>query len=362
MPLSPELEAEYAAACLPFIGGAIEERHTKVRNWRIFLEISSACNLRCPSCCKGNMGETNGLKYEHKTGLMDFDLMERILDKITTENPESILFLYGNSEGWLHPRLPECITAIKQRGLHPEISTNLNYMQRVDETLAAGPDYIIVSLSGFTQEVYERGHAGGDIEKVKTNMALLSEANSRQAKPVNMAINFHCYLYNQHEIAPMKEYATSLGFGFFTSLARAISMESTIQWCRENDPEATPFEVQAGQPDWNQLLPPVSQQWRDIMGQLKIPPTEARRLYRKIPVAKVCPVGAGMLFTFIRHDGLVQLCACTADRRITLGNYLDLTPDQMIEKRTGHSICGQCLKYRLNLYYMISGGHFTSPT
>jgi len=80
-------------------------------------------------------------------------------------------------------------------------------------------------------------------------------------------------------------------------------------------------------------------------------------------VSRLCPVGAGMLFTFIRHDGLVQMCACTADRRITLGNYLDLTPDQMIEKRTDHSICKQCIKYRLNLYYMIvERDKWISPT
>ncbi len=361
--MTPELEAEYAAACVPFIDGAITEACTKLKNWRVFLEVNSLCQLRCASCTKGNQAPVNGLKYEHQTGLMDMDLMERILDKIKSENPEAIVFLYGNSEPFLHPRLPECITAIKSRGLHPEMSTNLNYVQRLDETLEAGPEFIIISMSGFTQEVYERGHGGGKIEKVKENMRLFSEANSRVANKVKIACNFHVYQYNEHEIAPMKEYATSLGLGFFTSLARAISMENTIQFCREKDPDATPFEMQDGRPDWNQVLPPVSQQWRDIMDQLRIPPTKAREMYRQIPVSRVCPVGAGSLFTFIRHDGLVQMCACTADRRITLGNYLDMTPDQMIEKRTGHSICKQCLSYRLPLYYMLANRKaWESPT
>lgn len=354
--MSPELEAEYAAAAVPFIDGAIEEQHTKLHNWRVFLECNSACNLRCPSCTKGNMGKIEGLKYDHKTGFMDEELMEKILDKVARENPNAIVFTYGNSEPFLHPKLPECITAIKRRGLHPEMSTNLNYLQRVEETLEAGPELIIISLSGFTQDIYVRGHAGGNIEKVKENMKVIAEANAARPadKRIKILVNYHEYTDNGHELPLMKEYASSLGIGFFTSYARAISMENTIQYCRAHDPSATEFEVQEGKPDWNKVLPPVTPTYEAAMKRLKIPPTDAIEMYKHHPMSRVCPVGAGSLFTFIRYDGTVQMCACTADRRITLGHYLDMTPDEMIEKRTGHAICKQCLPRRLNLYYMIS--------
>ncbi len=352
--MSPDLEAQYAASCKPFIGGCIEEKHTKLRSWRYFLEVNSACQLRCPTCTKGNMDG-----YDHKTGLMDMDLMERILDKIQSENPESIVFLYGNSEPFLHPRLPECITAIKRRGLNAQMSTNLNHVARVEDVMAAGPDYIIVSLSGFTQDVYVKGHAGGHIEKVKENMKEVSSINKGR---INMAVNYHIYTDNQHEVEAMKNYATSLGFGFFTSLARAISMENAIQYCRHHDKECTPFEVQEGRPDWNQALPPVGETYKSAMDRLLIQPSQARAMYENVPVSNVCPVGAGSIFTFIRHDGKTQMCSCTADRRITVGDYLDTTPEQMIEQRTGHSICKQCLKYRTNLYFMIADNRFTPPT
>jgi len=349
--MTPELQAQYEAASIPFwsTGGAISEAHTKLNHWRVFLEINSKCSLHCPSCTKGD--ETG---YEHLTGYMDEDLMERILDKLTVENPNAIVFTYGNSEPFINPKLAECLASIKRRGLRAEFSTNLNFVRRLDDVLAARPDMIIISLSGFTQEIYERGHAGGNIEKVKENMKLVSEAHARAEHKTSIAVNFHVYDYNAHELPLMKEYATGLGLGFFTSFARAISMEKTIQYCRAHDPDATPFEVQPGRPDWNAAFPPSSKLYEDTMNTLHIPPTEAREMYKEIPMSEVCPVGAGMLFTFIRHDGLVQMCACTADRRITLGHYLDMTPDQMIEKRTGHSICKQCLKYRLNLYYMIA--------
>lgn len=349
MSLSPELQAAYEESYRPFVegGGAITEAQTKMRPWRVFLEINSACNLACPTCTKGNKAG-----YDHQTGLMDTALMEACLDKVRNENNQAIVFLYGNSEPFLHPRLPECITAVKSRGLRCEMSTNLNYLQRVEETLAAHPDFMIVSLSGFTQEVYVKGHAGGNIEKVKRNMKILGEANAKLENPVTISVNYHVYNDNGHELELMREYAASCGVGLFTSNARAISMENAIQYMREKEGDS-PFEVQPGRPDWNTALPPVTQQWRDTMDRLKIPPQNARAMYEKWPVQPVCPVGAGSMFTFIRHDGKVQLCACTADRRISLGEYLSTNVDEMIERRTGHAICKQCLKYRLNLYFHI---------
>lgn len=348
MPMTPEMQKAFDDAAVPFYqgGGAIDLATTRLKSWRYFLEVNSVCNLHCPTCTKGNQKG-----YDHLTGVMEPELMERILDKIKTENPNAIVFLYGNSEPFLHPRLPECIASIKSRGLHPEFSTNLNVIQKVEETLAAQPDMIIISLSGFTQEVYEKGHAGGKIERVLANMAVIAEANAKATPRIKIAVNYHVYNDNAHEIAPMKEYAEGLGLEFFTSFARAISMENAIQYCRFNDPNATPFEVQEGRPDWNKALPPVGQTYIDAMKRLKIPPTMGREMYGRFPEHKVCPIGS--MFTFIRHDGKTSLCACVADRRIVLGDFLDTTQDQLIEQRTGHAVCQQCTKYSMRYYFHI---------
>lgn len=351
--MTTELQSRYDEATKPFIegGGAITAQEATMHSWRYFLEINSACNLKCPTCTKGNQREVEGLKYEHKNGLMDWELMEKCIDKIRNENNRAIVFLYGNSEPFLHPKLPECIAAVKARGLRCELSSNLNYVQRVEETLDARPDYFIISLSGFTQPVYVKGHAGGNIDKVKANMAILGEANRTRQIPI--FVNYHLYNDNGHELELMREFAAGHGIGLFTSTARAISMENAIQYCREKDGNP-PYEVQNGRPDWNAILPPVSPQWRETMERLKIPPQQAREMYSKYPVSDICPIGAGGIFTFIRHDGKIELCACVADRRITIGDYLSTNVGEMMERRTGHSICKQCIKYRLNLYFMIA--------
>jgi MoaA/NifB/PqqE/SkfB family radical SAM enzyme len=349
--MTPERQAEYEEAAKPFISGAISQETTRLKSWRYFLEVNSACTLHCPTCTKGDHPG-----FEHKNGFMDWDVMEKILDKIKSENPNAIVFTYGNSEPFVHPKLPEVILAIKARGLHPEMSTNLNFVRRVPELLDAHPDLIIISLSGFTQDVYVRGHAGGDIEKVKANMRIIAEENNKRPLPtrVTILVNYHVYKYNEHEIPLMKEYATNLGIGFFTSFARAISMENAIQYCRSKDENATPYEIQEGRPDWNKEFPPVGKTYIDVMDQLRIPPTDAVAMYADVPKHEACPVAAGGMFTFIRHDGKTQLCACTADRRVHIGDFAETSSEELSRRAYGHSICKQCRHYRLNLYFHLA--------
>lgn len=351
--MTPELQAEYDEAAKPFYeghggGGAISIDQTRLRSWRYFLEINSACNLHCPTCTKGNKEG-----YDHQNGIMELEMMEKILDKIKSENPNAIVLTYGNSEPFIHPKLPECIRAIKARGLFAQVSSNLNWIRRVPEVLDARPDLIIVSLSGWSQEVYEKGHAGGDIEKVKANMRILADENNARAPSdrIQILVNYHVYNDNGHEVAEMSEYAKNLGFSFSTCFARAISMENAIQYCRSKDEEPTPYEVQEGKPDWNKALPPIGKTYVAAMERLKIDPTKARAMYEQYPVRKVCPVGD--MFTFIRHDGKTSLCACVADRRITVGDYLETPMETLSEQRRGHAICQQCQKYRMNLYFHI---------
>jgi len=352
--MTHEMQKAMDDASIPFIeaGGAISVEHTRMKSWRYFIEINSLCSLHCPTCTKG---VPSG--YDHKTGIMDPDLMEKILDKIQSENPKAICFLYGNSEPFLHPKLPECVASVKRRGLNAQLSTNLNSIRRVDELLAARPDMIIISLSGFTQEIYERGHAGGKIDKVKANMKVLGTFN--QFHKVDIQVNYHIYNDNQHEIGLMRVFAEECGFGFFTSYARAISMENAIQYNRSLDPDATPFDVQPGKPDYNAMLPPISQTYVDAMKRLVIPPNESVELYKDTPTHEHCPVG--WMFQFIRHDGKTEMCACVADRRLVLGDFLDTSQEQRIEQRHNHPICQQCSKYKLRYYFHLSSKKQWTP-
>lgn len=350
------LIAAYAESIRPYVecGGPIPSDAFKTRPWRVFIEINSNCNLRCVLCAAGNRKG-----YEHINGVMDMALLARVLDKIKSENPNAIVMPYGNSEPFLHPMLPECIESIKHRGLRCEVSSNFNHINRLDEFLAAGPDMLMISVSGFTQAVYGRSHIGGDIEVVKSNLLILKDALTKCPKPPHTLVHYHMYRDTiGHEFDQMKAFTESLGFQFINSWARCISMENTIQYLRWLEKERTgsvpPIPIGKDGQDWNALLPPVTEKFKENVERLSISPAKAVEMYAQFPIQKVCPVGD--IFTFIRHDGQASLCGCVSDRRLVLGNFLDLTQEQLSHLRRGHPICHECLRYRMNLYFHVVDG------
>jgi MoaA/NifB/PqqE/SkfB family radical SAM enzyme len=170
------------------------------------LELDSHCNLRCALCFPGNMEG-----YESTHGRMSLNLVERIYDKIITENPRAVVRPYGNSEPFLYPWLPEAIEAANRRGLLFELSSNLNYVQRLEETLAAKPSYLLVGISGWTQETYSRSHHGGDIEKVKANLIRLAALRAKY--PIRTLLNYHIYIDNRgEEMEEAKKFASDYGY------------------------------------------------------------------------------------------------------------------------------------------------------
>lgn len=354
MPLTPELEAAYTLAARPYkeADGPIPADVLGLKSWRYLIELNTACNLRCAMCING---ADNGYQRHTGNGLMNMAMLEQVLDKIKSENPNCILCPYGNGEPFLHPQLPECIQAIKRRGFRCELATNLHYTNRLDEVIASGPDIIIISVSGFTQETFSKSHRGGDIERVKKNIQTISEVRNNIAPNLQVAVSYHMYNDNLHEVQLMDEYVKSLGLFFMVSWARTISLENTVQAMRHLERQrggfVPDFPIGTDGHDWNKALPPAHPDFLQGMERLRFPPVRAHAMYARWPEAPVCLIGD--VFTYIRHDGKVALCAWIDDRRLQLGNYLEMTQDQISAARRGHGFCRECLRYRLNLYYHV---------
>ena len=350
----PELKAAYELSARPYLDvpSGLTAEYLSKRSWRYILEINSACNLRCTMCMAGNRKG-----FDYTPGIMKEELMQQVLDKIQSENPNAIVCSYANSEPFLHPRLAHCLAEIKKRGFRCELSSNLNRIDNLEEVLMAGPDQFIVSLSGFNQEVYEKQHVGGDIEKVKANCRVLAETRDRLGFKNVIAISFHKYLDNLHELPLIKEFANELGFYLIETWARAITIEPTIQALRfiesyKGGGDVKPYEKDSKGQDWNKLMPPADPVFMKNMEQLKVHPVRAVEMYKRWPISPVCLISE--VFTYIRHDGRVQLCPWTDDMRLTLGNYLEMTNEEMATARFGNPVCKECLKYRLNNYFHIA--------
>lgn len=344
-----ELDAAYKIAARPYLEapGPIPHRVLKLKSWRYIVEVNSACNLRCILCASGNR-----TGYEYTPGIMDMDLLDKVLDKIRSESEEVVVCCYANSEPMLHPDLPAVIRKVKERGLGCEISTNLHTLKNAAEILEAKPDYFTISVSGFSQDVYGRTHRGGDVEKVKENLKALRGIYIDVKSQVPIRISYHKYEDNQgEEMEKFRAFGWTLTIPFEEAWARAIILEPTVQALRSLEGRTEPFTVGPDGKDWNTLLPPADPEFIKNLTRLHFHPAKAREFYERFPVAPVCLISE--VFTYIRHDGRVQLCPWVDDMRMTLGNYLDMSQADIAKARLGHPFCQECLRYRLNLYFHI---------
>src|SRR5262249_16713522 len=117
---------------------------------------------------------------------------------------------------------------VKSRDLRCSISSNLQVLRNPEQLLASGLDLMRVSLSGFTQRIYELGHRGGDIEVVKHNMRRLAAAKASTGAGTTIEVLYHRYRDNAAEITPMASFSNWLGFEFRTILAYVTVVEKVL--------------------------------------------------------------------------------------------------------------------------------------
>lgn len=292
-----------------------------------YIDVFSYCNLRCPSCIVGN---EFGDKAEWPRGLMDVETLRRILDKATSECLVTSVGVFNWTEPLLNPQLPDLVREIRRRGISCRVSSNLNVREDYDfeALLEAAPNLLRVSTSGFTQSIYERGHAGGDVERVKRNLRRVAEIRRRRSrKTTRFIVFYHIYNDNQHEIEPMKAFVEDLGFTFSTTHAQIFPVEKII-------------DIREGR---------VSQSDRKVLDRLSLPLGEALDITSKEPAESCVLMDRQMVLDV---SGNVMLCCGASMNRVNaLGRYLDLSVEEIQARKNAHGLCGTCLKVNVPRYF-----------
>jgi len=289
------------------------------------IDIVGACNLRCPSCPVGNTGPVN------ESGLMSTELFQRIIDKAAAEFDICGVLLFNWTESLLHPELPEFIRIVKRKNLGCMLSSNLNILRNIDEILNAGPDHFRISLSGFSQEIYGKTHLHGQIERVKENMRLLSAAKKRlKAHKTKIAVYFHKYRHNMHEIEPMKRFAHELGFDFEDTWAYYMPLEKLLQL------------MEGGLPEKEQ---------RFVEEQFALPIVESVEAAKQIHDISRCYLLEDHLVVNVKGD--VALCCTVYDMNgpSNLGHFVDMTVEDVKKAKSRHPTCDSCAKHNIFLHY-----------
>lgn len=286
------------------------------------IDVVGSCNLRCPTCPVANWPPSS---WTGAKGFMEPDLLERIIRKALGESFIGRINLFAYTEPLLHPRLHDLVKVVKSHNLLCCISTNLNRLQNQDELLAANPDYLKISVSGFTQKHHGITHAGGNIEVVKRNMISLAEAKQRVRSKTRIEVDFHQYLTNLDDLPLMTEFARSLGFTLISGWAAFFPLEKTWTYA---------------EPD--KALAEVTNTDREILDRVAIPIADVLKMAAKTPV-KSCSLQDDNVVLDV--EGNVYLCCAVAmdSKRNRLAPYLSVSWETLRRLKQSHDLCDRCM-------------------
>jgi len=174
----------------------------------LFLKTSTGCNAGCKSCPAGRKEP----EEKELSGKMSAEMFRKIVDYILPQANITSIVLHYYNEPTLNDQIPDMIRYARSKRITTLMSTNGSYPQKLIPFLKAGLDNLIVSTSGFTQEVHTRSHKNTDIELIKheTFPAILWNKEPH----TDVRIGWHNYTYNLHERPLMQQWADVHGFTF----------------------------------------------------------------------------------------------------------------------------------------------------
>ena len=274
------------------------------------------CNLGCKSCPGGRKEDVPSDRP------MTVEMLRRIFDKVTKEAQVLVVRLYYYDEPLLIRDMPKFVALCHEYNLPATISSNLNVFDKYGPAvLKEAPDTLMISVSGFTQPVYERSHKGGDIEKVKANMVKVSELRDPKT---HVQVNWHHYRYNEHEEPLMREYARKLGFSMVSFATSLLPLERALKV----------WETGVDDPKGEDLLIPVKDA-REACFE--------RRQWE-------CD-GQNRVLT-VNGDGLVTNCNNRIYRANLRGSVFDSTVAEILKARKTDSDCVACQAIGGHIYAM----------
>lgn len=253
---------------------------------------------------------------------MTVEMLRRILDKVTKEARVLVVRLYYYDEPFLIRDMPKFVALCHEYNLPSTISTNLTMFDKYGPAiLKEAPTTLLISVSGFTQAVYERSHKGGDIEKVKANMVKVSQLRSPKT---HVQVNWHHYRYNEHEEPLMREYARKLGFSMVSFGTSLLPLERALRV----------WETGIDDPKGEDLLIPVKEARQACY---------ERRHWE-------CD-GQNRVLT-VNGDGFITNCNNRIYRENLRGSLFDTTVPALLKARKTDSDCVACQAIGGHIYAM----------
>lgn len=164
----------------------------------INLDLTSACNFRCPHCVDSgiiNTGES-----------LDLDIIRQSIDTLKDKGLLSVI-LIGGGEPTLHRDFEEIVRFSKERRLQVGIATNGSRLERVEKVagLLEDGDWLRLSLDTAQEETFRKAHLPASnvtLRKILENAAQIKKANPKISLGYSFVIVWEGIRYNGRELTP----------------------------------------------------------------------------------------------------------------------------------------------------------------
>ena len=296
------------------------------------IDVVGTCNLRCPSCPVGNMS-SSFIDTPRPKGFMDLEKFKKIIQKICAEDKSDFrIALYNWGEALLHPQIYEITEHLAQKRISFDISTNLNTESDLGRILKTSPALLRVSISGATQETYQKSHVGGDINLVISNLYRLRYLQDR-ARKLNIDINTHIQVYYHlykdncgDDLVKIHNICSELGFELALGIAYFMPLEKVI------------YGLVPGENFSEQDKATLERMYLSL---------ETERTVGKLGKSPRCILKDQQ--TVINHDGSVPVCCSVFDPIFFIADdFLDLDLASIQELKEQSPICAPCMENGLH--------------
>lgn len=166
----------------------------------VIAETANACNLRCLMCYHAD--DDLPVTKTTNTSVMGMDTFKKIVDECAKHGLPA-LKLSWRGEPMLNKNFTEMIRYAKAKGILEVTSlTNATLMNEniCREIVSAKLDQLIISIDGFSKEIYEKIRVGADFNVVMNNVMTLLKVRNKARKPF-IRIQYTESAVNRHETA-----------------------------------------------------------------------------------------------------------------------------------------------------------------
>jgi MoaA/NifB/PqqE/SkfB family radical SAM enzyme len=174
----------------------------------IIIDVTNACNLRCPVC-------PVTFAMHRPRGLMSMEIFRQIVDDFRSQPKKPAIYFNFSGEPTMNKALPEMIAYADSHGHETFVSTNATKLSQpmIESLIRSGLSRINLCIDGFSKEAQEAYRVGSRFEQVKANIEafLATRARLGSTKPLTV-LQTLLTSYSEKQVDEMVAWAERIGF------------------------------------------------------------------------------------------------------------------------------------------------------